>query len=72
MLRDQEASRLTTDKLKQELADELKEHVKSNLSKHKYPRWIVFVEDLPKNDRGKVDRKTLRERELRGKNPVCL
>ena len=25
------------------------------LSKHKYPRWIVFVDDLPKNDRGKVD-----------------
>ena len=42
------------------LAAELKEHVQGKLSKHKYPRTIVFVDDLPKNDRGKVDKKTLR------------
>jgi acyl-coenzyme A synthetase/AMP-(fatty) acid ligase len=39
---------------------ELQEHCKAHLSKHKYPRWVVFVDDLPKNDRGKVDRKALR------------
>ena len=39
------------------LRAELKEHVKARLSKHKYPRWVVFVDDLPRNDRGKVDRK---------------
>ena len=38
---------------------ELKAHVQARLSKHKYPRWIVFVDDLPKNDRGKVDKKKL-------------
>ena len=27
---------------------------------HKYPRIIEFVDDVPKNDRGKVDRKALR------------
>lgn len=43
------------------LADELRTFVKERLSKHKYPRWIVFADDLPKNDRGKVDRRTLRE-----------
>jgi benzoate-CoA ligase family protein len=48
------------------LADELKAHVQARLSKHKYPRWVVFVEDLPRNDRGKVDKKLLIERDRRG------
>ncbi len=48
------------------LADELKAHVQGRLSKHKYPRWVVFVDDLPKNDRGKVDKKLLIERDRRG------
>jgi benzoate-CoA ligase family protein len=48
------------------LAAELKAHVQTRLSKHKYPRWIVFVDDLPKNDRGKVDKKALLEHEKRG------
>jgi len=48
------------------LADELKAHVQARLSKHKYPRWVVFVDDLPKNDRGKVDKKLLIERDRLG------
>lgn len=48
------------------LADELKAHVQGRLSKHKYPRWVVFVDDLPRNDRGKVDKRQLIERERRG------
>ena len=52
------------------LAAELKAHVQGRLSKHKYPRWIVFVDDLPKNDRGKVDKKTLLEREKLGQLPA--
>jgi benzoate-CoA ligase family protein len=51
------------------LAEELKAHVQGSLSKHKYPRWVVFVDDLPKNDRGKVDKKLLIEREKRGELP---
>ena len=51
------------------LAGELKAHVQGRLSKHKYPRWIVFVDDLPKNDRGKVDKKLLIERDRRGELP---
>ncbi|HEX3478579.1 MAG TPA: AMP-binding protein [Kofleriaceae bacterium] len=51
------------------LADELKAHVQARLSRHKYPRWVVFVDDLPKNDRGKVDKKLLIERERRGDLP---
>jgi benzoate-CoA ligase family protein len=45
------------------LANELKEFVKGKLAMHKYPRLIEFVDDVPKNDRGKVDRKALRARE---------
>jgi benzoate-CoA ligase family protein len=60
--------RAGSDDRRAELAEELKLFVKERLSKHKYPRWIAFVDDVPKNDRGKVDRKTLRERETRGEN----
>lgn len=54
------------DRDKRALADELKAHVQARLSKHKYPRWVLFVDDLPKNDRGKIDKKLLIEREKRG------
>jgi benzoate-CoA ligase family protein len=67
--RDEARALLATEEGRQALAEELKEHVKARLSKHKYPRWIVFVDDVPKNDRGKVDKKTLRARELAGENP---
>jgi benzoate-CoA ligase family protein len=43
------------------LATDLQEHVKTNLARYKYPRVVEFVADLPKNDRGKVDKKALRE-----------
>jgi benzoate-CoA ligase family protein len=54
------------------LADELRSFVKDRLTKHKYPRWVVICDDLPKNDRGKVERKTLRERDARGDAPEGL
>lgn len=41
------------------LAAELQAHVKARLSKYKYPRWVVFVDELPRNDRGKVDKRRL-------------
>jgi len=43
-----------------ELADEIKRFVKSRIAVYKYPRWIEFVSSLPKNDRGKIDRKQLK------------
>jgi acyl-coenzyme A synthetase/AMP-(fatty) acid ligase len=46
-----------------ELTAALQEHVKKTLAPHKYPRVIEFVSDVPKNDRGKVDRKALRATE---------
>ncbi|MDQ5847098.1 MAG: benzoate-CoA ligase family protein [Acidobacteriota bacterium] len=44
-----------------DLVDDLKEFVKSHLAVYKYPRWIEFVSSLPKNDRGKIDRKKLKQ-----------
>jgi benzoate-CoA ligase family protein len=44
-----------------ELEQELKEFVKGQLAVYKYPRWIEFRSDLPKNDRGKIDRKLLKQ-----------
>jgi benzoate-CoA ligase family protein len=44
------------------LASELQEHVRTRLTKYKYPRLVEFLDDLPKNDRGKVDKKALRAR----------
>ena len=43
-----------------ELAEDIKQFVKQRLALYKYPRWVQFVESLPKNDRGKVDRKLLK------------
>jgi benzoate-CoA ligase family protein len=45
------------------IAAELQEFVKGRLAKYKYPRAVEIVPDLPKNDRGKVDKKALRARE---------
>ena len=42
------------------LEAELKRYVKQRLAAYKYPRWIEFRSDLPKNDRGKIDRKSLK------------
>ena len=42
------------------LAQELKEFVKDKLAPYKYPRWVEFVYSLPKNDRGKIDRRKLK------------
>mgnify|MGYP002629457891 CR=1 FL=1 len=41
------------------LAIALQEWVKTRLARYKYPREVVFVDALPRNDRGKVDRKAL-------------
>ncbi|TAL53259.1 benzoate-CoA ligase family protein [Pandoraea sp.] len=43
------------------LAADLKAFVKTRLAPHKYPREIVFVDDLPKTATGKIQRFKLRE-----------
>ena len=43
------------------LADQLKQHVKSLLAPHKYPRRVEFLQELPKTATGKIQRFKLRE-----------
>jgi benzoate-CoA ligase family protein len=50
------------------LAGEILEHCVARLTRHKVPRQVVFVDDLPKNDRGKVDRRALHQRDRSGRS----
>ncbi len=43
------------------LVKELQDFVKSKTAPYKYPRWINFVDDLPKTATGKIQRFRLRE-----------
>jgi acetyl-CoA synthetase len=47
-----------------ELAEEIKRHVRERHSAYAYPRVIEFVDDLPKTLTGKIRRVELREREF--------
>lgn len=42
-----------------DLAVALQDWVKKRLARYKYPREVVFVDALPRNDRGKIDKKAL-------------
>src|SRR4029450_12111036 len=44
------------------LAEELRQHVKAQLAPYKYPRWIEFIDELPKTATGKIQRFKLRAR----------
>jgi 4-hydroxybenzoate-CoA ligase len=50
------------EKLSRALHDELKLHVKTTIGPWKYPRWIEFVESLPKTASGKIQRFMLHAR----------
>jgi acyl-coenzyme A synthetase/AMP-(fatty) acid ligase len=41
-------------------AEELQELVKERLQPYKYPRWVLFVDELPKTASGKIQRFLLR------------
>ncbi len=41
------------------LVDALQAHAKASMAPYKYPRWVEFVDSLPKNDRGKIDRRSV-------------
>jgi benzoate-CoA ligase len=44
----------------QQLEESIKEFVKAKIAIYKYPRWVEFISALPKNDRGKIDRRRLK------------
>lgn len=43
------------------LAAALREHARAQIARYKVPKRIAFVRELPRSDRGKVQRKILRE-----------
>lgn len=55
-----------------ELEAQLREYVKKELAPYKYPRWIEFVDELPKGPSGVILRYKLRDRLLqsRDRRPV--
>lgn len=40
---------------------QLADYCLSNLARYKVPKYFVFLEEMPKNDAGKIDRKKLKE-----------
>jgi 4-hydroxybenzoate-CoA ligase len=54
------------------LYDSLKAHVKSAVGPWKYPRWIEFVETLPKTATGKIQRFKLRELAAQQMDPSAM
>ena len=48
------------------LAEELAQFVKSQLAPYKYPRWVSFVDELPKTATGKIQRFKLRAQAAQG------
>ncbi len=57
-------------RLSRALHDELKVHVKRTIGPWKYPRWIEFVDSLPKTASGKIQRYMLRSAPSEG-GPVA-
>ncbi len=40
---------------------EVKEYVKSNLARHKVPRDVIYLDELPRNPTGKILKRELRQ-----------
>jgi benzoate-CoA ligase len=54
------------------LETELKEFVKDKIAPYKYPRWIEFVDELPKTATGKIQRFKLRMSEADSDSNTAL
>jgi fatty-acyl-CoA synthase len=48
----------------QQNAEQIKLYVKDNLARHKVPRDVVFIEELPRNATGKLLRRALVEMDV--------
>lgn len=46
----------------QETAVRIAQAAKNQLARYKFPRRVAFLDELPRNDRGKIDRRALREK----------
>ena len=52
------------------LEDELKNFVKEKIAPYKHPRWIEFVQELPKTATGKIQRFRLRQKDPEAASPA--
>ena len=50
----------------QQNAEQIKLYVKNNLARHKVPRDVVFIDELPRNATGKMLRQVLVEMDVEG------
>ena len=57
-------------KASNEIIKEIQDHAKKVAAPYKYPREIVFVDELPKTQSGKIKRKELRELEKERKRMI--
>lgn len=48
--------------------EELKQFCSGNLAKYKIPKYFEIIEEIPKNDAGKIDKKKLLELHLNKSN----
>lgn len=48
--------------------EELKKHCEENLARYKIPKYFVFVDEIPKSQTGKIDRKELLKSHLKSLN----
>jgi fatty-acyl-CoA synthase len=46
-------------------AEELIQYCSGNLAKYKIPKYVEFLEELPKSDTGKIDRKRLKQQNVK-------
>jgi benzoate-CoA ligase len=58
----------TGDASSKEVEEEIKAFVKDRIAGYKYPRWIEFVDQVPKTSGGKVQRFILQERIRKGRD----
>ena len=47
-------------------ADQVRAHVRDHLARHKVPRRVEFIDELPRNSTGKILRRSLAERAAPG------
>jgi benzoate-CoA ligase family protein len=45
----------------EDLGRAIQDYVKSTLAPYKFPRWVKFMDELPKDDRGKIRKRVLKE-----------
>ena len=60
VLRLEVAARLSEDERAQK-ALEIQDFVKERIASYKYPRWVEFLDELPKTATGKIQRYRLRQ-----------